>query len=407
MVFPVFSAGAVGRPTARPVSARRAYGPAASCALAVALAGAFAGAGCANPDRDRLLAAQLEALSQQVQTLRKENAEQRETVTTLEKRLDHIETANAKTNAANLLAKVKSSAAPAVSPASAASGSESEETEEQVQTGPLPAARKASAQPATKQAAPAKQPVPAGKPGATNTTKAKTPSEDDEPILLTNVAPDGSAEPDETYRIIKGRKETVAVMGGAGPVASRSARSNPARAQAASARDAVSEEELDDLNDEVPAIAVDAHSAGTSRVAVATGPAVAASSAEPAADLPLAAQTIYRSGAKKYLTRQYGEAAPLLASFVRNNGKHPQAAAASQWLAECYVALNKPDAARETLEKSTASHPRATIAPDSLELLARVQRALGDNAAAKKTEETLRARFPASAAARRLPANDG
>lgn len=117
------------------------------------------------------------------------------------------------------------------------------------------------------------------------------------------------------------------------------------------------------------------------------------------AEVDPAEQKAYDAALVAFKAGDYKEASVLMADFVARYPQSAYATSVQYWLGSAYYAqrdYRNALAAQQTLIKNDPSHPKA---PDALLNIASCYIELKDKAAAKKTLETLLAKYPNSAVA--------
>ncbi len=115
------------------------------------------------------------------------------------------------------------------------------------------------------------------------------------------------------------------------------------------------------------------------------------------------AQQAYEAALRLVNAHAYDRAAGALGVFLLEWPGDPNASNATYWQAECYYAIGEYVHASELLEQAIERFAKSSRVPDDLLKLGLCQEKLGDAVKAKSYFERLRAEYPRSEAARRIP----
>jgi tol-pal system protein YbgF len=102
----------------------------------------------------------------------------------------------------------------------------------------------------------------------------------------------------------------------------------------------------------------------------------------------------------EYAAGRYPQAIVALQAFIRSNPDNEFAGNAQFWLGDCYFAQKQYAVAVAELRKVVGNYPQAGKAPDALAKIATALQALKLDEQAREALDTLRTRYPKSAAAR-------
>ena len=122
--------------------------------------------------------------------------------------------------------------------------------------------------------------------------------------------------------------------------------------------------------------------------------------AEPAQAQPAAAE-VYRQAFADYAAGRYQQAIAGFNRFLQVYAGSDYAGNAQYWLGECYLGIQQYDLATQAFQRTADNYPNNAKAPEALFKLAQTQRQLGAAEQADATLQTLRSRYPHSAAARK------
>lgn len=104
----------------------------------------------------------------------------------------------------------------------------------------------------------------------------------------------------------------------------------------------------------------------------------------------------------EYAAGRYPQAIVALQAFIRSNPESEFAGNAQFWLGDCYFAQKEYAVAVAELRKVVGNYPHAGKAPDALAKIATALQALKLDDQAREALDTLRTRYPKSAAARQV-----
>lgn len=138
----------------------------------------------------------------------------------------------------------------------------------------------------------------------------------------------------------------------------------------------------------------------TPAAATAPGQPAPANGAPPAPTPPSPA-AVYLQAFADYAAGRYDQAIEGFRLFLREFADNAYAGNARYWLGECYFARNDFREAAAAFQKVVDSYPQSAKAPDALLRRAAALQASGDALQADATLRLLRARYPASSAARK------